>query len=317
MKTFQFKKYTAPVLLLGLLFFSCSKNDTGKPAGDSSHMSPDVRVVATVNGDPITLAEFLERFSRAGFKLDNGVESAVRVDFLNRLIERKMLLREAQRKRIKVSLPEINKKIDAFRSEQGKDVKETLAGLGVDYEKWKADIWENLMIEKLLAREIDRHVSVPAAEVRKYYQSNLAEFEKPEQARARQIVVPTEAEAQKVLELLRNQPDFAKVAREKSTAPEAANGGDLGYFAKGEMPAEFNVVFDLSRGGTSGVVKSPYGYHIFRLEDKRPAGRRGIEEVWKDIEGRLRREKQEKKFKQWMKEVRSRTKFEVNYRALE
>jgi peptidyl-prolyl cis-trans isomerase C len=305
------------VLLLGLLFFSCGKNDTGKPAGDASRVSPDVRVVATVNGDPITLAEFLERFSRAGFKLDNEVESVVKVDFLNRLIERKMLLREAQRKRIKVSLPEINKKIESFRSEQGKDVKEVLAGLGIDYEKWKADIWENLMIEKLLSREIDRHVSVSAAEIRKYYQSNLAEFEKPEQVRARQIVVPTEAEAQKVLELLKGQTDFARVARERSTAPEAANGGDLGYFSKGEMPADFNVVFGLSRGGISGVVKSPYGFHIFKLEEKRPAGRRGLEEVWKDIEGRLRREKQEKKFKQWMKELRSRTKFEVNYRALE
>ncbi len=317
MKISHCRKYTAPVLFLGLLFFSCSKNDQGKPVGDASRVSPDVRVVATVNGDPITLAEFLERFSRAGFKLDNEVESAVKVDFLNRLIERKMLLREAQRKRIKVGLPEINIRIESFRSEQGKDVKEVLAGLGVDYEKWKADIWENLMIEKLLSREIERHISVSVAEIRRYYQSNLADFEKPEQVRARQIVVSTESEARRVLELLGTRTDFAKVAREKSTAPEAANGGDLGYFAMGEMPAEFNVVFGLSRGGISGVVKSPYGFHIFKLEDKRPAGRRSLEEVWKDIEGRLRREKQEKKFTQWMKELRSRTKFEVNYRALE
>src|SRR3989304_9621980 len=238
MKISPFKKHTAPVLLLGLLFFSCGKNDTGKPAGDEAGVSPDVRVVATVNGDPITLAEFLERFVRAGLKLDSDVESSVKVDFLNRLIERKMLLREAQRKRIKVSLQEINSKIESFRSEQGKDVKEVLAGLGVDYEKWKADIWENLMVEKLLSREVDRHVSISAPEVRRYYQAHAGEFEKPEQEGARQMVVSTEAEAKKVLELLKVQPDFAKVAREKSTAPEAASGGDLGYFAKGEMPAD-------------------------------------------------------------------------------
>jgi len=173
------------------------------------------------------------------------------------------------------------------------------------------------MIEKLLSREVDRHVSISAPEVRRYYQAHAGEFEKPEQVRARQIVVSTEAEAEKALDLLRNQPDFAKVARERSTAPEAVKGGDLGYFAMGEMPAEFNVVFGLSRGGISGVVKSPYGYHIFKLEDRRPAGKRSIEEVWKDIDDRLRREKQENKFKQWMKELRSRTKFEVNYQALE
>jgi parvulin-like peptidyl-prolyl isomerase len=83
------------------------------------------------------------------------------------------------------------------------------------------------------------------------------------------------------------------------------------------MPADFNVVFGLPRGGISGIVKSPYGFHIFKLEDKRPAGRRSIEEAGKEIESKLRREKQEKRFKQWMKELRSRTKFEVNYQALE
>jgi peptidyl-prolyl cis-trans isomerase C len=311
--------YLAPVLLLGLLFFGCKKKAEENPPQSSpvSTVSAAVRVVATVNGDPITLAEFQERFGRTGIKPEQEAELEIKVEFLNRLIERKMMLVEAQRKRIKVGLPEINKKMEALRAEYGKDIKDLLASQGVDFEKWKSDIWEDIMIERLIASEVNKRVSVAPSEVRRYYQANSQEFEKPEQVRVRQIVVVTEEEARKVEELLRAGTDFAALAREKSTAPEAERGGDLGYFAMGEMPAEFNVVFGLPKGGISGVVKSPYGFHIFKLEDKRRAGKMGLDEVSKGIADKLRREKEDARYKQWLKELRSRTKFEVNYKALE
>jgi parvulin-like peptidyl-prolyl isomerase len=310
--------YLAPVLLLGLLFFSCKKKEEERPKSVvTSQVSPDVRVVATVNGDPITLGEFQERFNRAGIKPEREGEVAVRADFLNGLIERKMLLREAQRRRIKVGLPEINKKIAALAVEHGKDVKDMLASQSIDFEKWKSDIWEDIMIERLISREVNRHIAVPQAEVRRYYQANPQDFEKPEQVRVRQIVVATEDEARKAEELLQAGTDFAVLARERSTAPEAEIGGDLGYFAMGEMPAEFNVVFGLPKNGVSGIVKSPYGFHLFKLEEKRRAGRISFEEASRSIEEKLRREKEDKRYKLWLKELRSRTKFEVNYQALE
>jgi parvulin-like peptidyl-prolyl isomerase len=305
----------APALLLGLFLFSCKKTEETQQA---AAVPPDRRIVATVNGDPITLAEFQERFIRAGFKSDREAGLTVKEEFLNRLIERTMMLREAQRKRIKIGQAEINTRIAAFRTEHGKDVKDELKGLGVEFEKWKSDIWEDLMIERLLAREINKNVAISSAEVRRYYQANPQEFEKPEQVRVRQIVVDSEDEAKKALALVQSpKADFAAVAREKSTAPEASSGGDLGYFAMGDMPAEFNVVFGLPKNGVSGIVKSPYGYHIFKLVEKRQAGKISLEEAFKDISAKLRREKEDKRYKQWLKELRSRTKFEVNYKALE
>ncbi len=244
------------------------------------------------------------------------MEPEVKEELLNRLVERKMLLREAQRRRIKIGLPDINKRIESFRAEQGQEVKEVLAGQGIDFEKWKNDIWEDLMIERLLAREVNRQAAVSGAEVRKYYQDNLQQFERPEQVRVRQIVVSSETEAQQALEQLQANPDFAAVARERSTAPEAELGGDLGYFSRGDMPAEFNIVFTLPKGGVSGVVKSPYGFHIFKLENKRPAGVMGLEEASPAIREKLLQEKQDRRYQQWLKELRSRTKFEVNYQAL-
>lgn len=316
MNVTRLTKYIAPVLFLGLILFSCKKKDEEKPIPEAV-VSSDVRIVATVNGDPITLAEFQERFARAGFRPDQGVALEVKEDFLNRLIERKMMLREAQRRRIKIGRPEINKRIEALRTENGKDVKEVLSEQGIDFEKWKSDIWEDMMVERLLAREVSRHVSVSSSEVKRYYQENPQEFQKPDQVHARQIVVSTEVEAQKVIEVLQSGTDFATVARTKSTAPEAERGGDLGYFAMGDMPKEFNVVFGLSKGEISGIIKSPYGFHIFKLEDKRRAGIISLDEAYKEIAEKLHREKEDRQYKQWLQELRSRTKFEVNYQALE
>jgi parvulin-like peptidyl-prolyl isomerase len=313
----RFTNYIAPALLLGLLFFSCSKKDEEKPQGAAATVSPDNRVVATVNNDPITLAEFQERFGRTGIKPERDAELEIKTEFLNRLIERKMMLDEAQRKRITVGLPEINKRIEALRTEYGKDVKDVLANQGIDFEKWKSDIWEDMMIDRLVAQEVNRRITVSSSDVKRYYQANAPEFEKPDQVRVRQIVVATEQEARKVLDLLRAGTDFSALAREKSTAPEAENNGDLGWFGMGDMPAEFNVVFGLPVGGISGIVKSPYGFHLFKLEAKRRAGRVGLAEVSKNITEKLRQTKEDKQYKQWLSELRSRTKFEVNYQALE
>jgi parvulin-like peptidyl-prolyl isomerase len=311
-------KYLAPVLLLGLLFFSCKKKVEEKSQNSAdAKLSAILRVVATVNGDPITLGEFQERFGRTGIKPEREAELDIKIEFLNRLIERKMMLIEARRKRIKVGPPQLNKKMEALRIEYGKDIKDLLASQGIDFEKWKSDIWEEIMIERLIAREVNRRISVSSSEVRRYYRANSQEFERPERAWVRQIVVATEDEARKVDEQLRAGTDFAALAREKSTAPEAERGGDLGYFAMGEMPAEFNVVFGLPKDGISRIVKSPYGFHIFKLEKKRRAGRMGLKEVSKGIAEKLRREKEDKRYKQWRNELRSRTKFEVNYKALE
>ena len=307
----------APVLLLGLLFVNCTRKEEPKPSTPPPAAAPAIKILATVNGDPITLADFQDRFVRAGLKPEKEAEFQVKEEFLNRLIERKMMLREAQRRRIKVSLQEINTRIQAMRTEPGKDVKETLGGMGIDYEKWKSDIWEDMMIEKLIARDVIRNVRVPASEVRRYYNENPQEFERPEQVRVRQIVVATEVEAQALLDQLQNEKaDFATLARKKSTAPEAEEGGSLGYFAMGDMPGEFNVVFGLPKGGISGVVKSPYGYHIFKLEDKRRAGKIGLEEASRDIAEKLSRQKQDVRYKQWLVELRGRTKFVVNYQGL-
>jgi peptidyl-prolyl cis-trans isomerase C len=83
--------------------------------------------------------------------------------------------------------------------------------------------------------------------------------------------VPTEKEAQAILEELKRGTDFAELARQKSKDPgAAAEGGDLGYFTKDQMVPEFSeVAFKLNKGELSDPIKTQFGWHIIRVEDKR------------------------------------------------
>ena len=91
-----------------------------------------------------------------------------------------------------------------------------------------------------------------------------------EEVHARHILVPTEDEAKAILADLKKGADFATLAKEKSKDPGAADGGDLGYFTKDQMVPEFSAVaFKLDKGQLSDPVKTQFGWHIIKVEDKR------------------------------------------------
>ncbi len=109
------------------------------------------------------------------------------------------------------------------------------------------------------------------AEMKKLYEESVAKTKPEEEVRARHILVKTEKEAQDVIAKLKGGADFEKLAREISTDPSAkTNGGDLEYFTKGQMVAEFSdAAFKLNKGQVSQPVKTQFGWHVIKVEDKR------------------------------------------------
>lgn len=109
------------------------------------------------------------------------------------------------------------------------------------------------------------------AEMKKLYEESVAKTKPEEEVRARHILVKTEKEAQDVIAKLKGGADFEKLAREISTDPSAkTNGGDLEYFTKGQMVAEFSdAAFKLNKGQVSQPVKTQFGFHVIKVEDKR------------------------------------------------
>jgi peptidyl-prolyl cis-trans isomerase C len=146
------------------------------------------------------------------------------------------------------------------------------------YKRRVALIAERMLEEELLKKTIDEKVTDEALQAR--YDKTSGSFPTKEEIRARHILVKTEAEADAIIKELTGGADFAKLAAEKSIGPSKANGGDLNYFSKGQMVPPFEeAAFALAKGEfTRSAVKSPFGWHVIKLEDKRPSKPPSFEE---------------------------------------
>jgi len=140
-----------------------------------------------------------------------------------------------------------------------------------------------------------KHVvdTVTDAEVKARYDKEVAALPKQEEVHARHILVKTEDEAKDVIKQLDAGKNFADLAKEKSTDPNEADGGDLGYFTKGRMVKEFeDAAFALDKGAyTKTPVKTDFGYHVILVEDKRDAAPPAYDQVKDQVRQLVMRDK--------------------------
>ena len=137
-----------------------------------------------------------------------------------------------------------------------------------DFKRRLAFARTKLLMEQYLQAEAK--AAVTEAAMRKIYDEAVGQMSKEPEVRARHILVETEDEAKAVLAELKKGADFAELAKSKSKDPGSSDGGDLGYFTKDQMVPEFSeVAFKLDKGQLSDPVKSQFGWHIIKVEDKR------------------------------------------------
>src|SRR5260370_11317891 len=137
-----------------------------------------------------------------------------------------------------------------------------------DFKKRLAFTRSRLLMDSLLAGEGKTATNDEA--MKKVYEDASKQISGEEEVHARHILVETEDEAKAVAEELKKGADFAELAKKKSKDPGASDGGDLGFFTKDQMVPEFsNVAFTLEPGKISDPVKSQFGWHIIKVEEKR------------------------------------------------
>jgi peptidyl-prolyl cis-trans isomerase C len=140
-----------------------------------------------------------------------------------------------------------------------------------------------LLMETLL--QDTGHAALSDEAEHKVYDDAVKQMAPEEEVRARHILVTSEDEAKAVLAKLKGGADFGALAKEKSKDPGAAEGGDLGYFTKDQMVPEFaEVAFKLNKGQLSEPVKTQFGWHIIKVEDKRTKPTPTFEQVKPQIE---------------------------------
>ncbi len=161
-----------------------------------------------------------------------------------------------------------------------------------DFKAKLAYFRQKLLVETMLNEETKAKVT--DEEKKKLYDAEMKKVTPEEEVRARHILVETEAEAKDIAAKLKGGADFAALAKEKSKDPgSAAEGGDLGFFVKGQMVPEFSeTAFKLKNGETSEPVKTQFGYHIIRTEERRTKPVPTFDQVKGQIEDYLTRKTQ-------------------------
>lgn len=149
------------------------------------------------------------------------------------------------------------------------------------------NIKKQVMVAQYLQDSIEKKISISNKDTKKYFDDNKEVFKKDEQVKARHILVATEKEANEIIEKLNKGESFQSLAREYSMDPGSkVNGGDLGWFAKGQMVKPFETVaFELKAGTyTKAPVQTQYGYHVILVEEKKAPEQVEYKDVSKEIE---------------------------------
>jgi peptidyl-prolyl cis-trans isomerase C len=160
-----------------------------------------------------------------------------------------------------------------------------------DFKQRLAFARNKVLMELLLQSEAKKAVTDEA--MHKVYDEAAKQMGEEQEVHARHILVEKEDEAKAIAAELKNGADFAQLAKQKSKDPGAAEGGDLGYFTKDQMVPEFaEVAFKLEKGQVSDPVKTQFGWHIIKVEDKRKRQLPEFDKVKDQIETFVQRKAQ-------------------------
>lgn len=266
------------------------------------------RVVATVNGVEITESTLQEEIDKLPdyYKTGSIDEKTLRSAILEQLIAKELLLAEAENEGIAVSSAELEAAIANITAEAQvtlEELEQKLEEQNVTIVEFREAIKTQIIINKLIEEQVLAEINVTEEELLSYYETQK---ETLTEVRASHILIcytgalrcesnitKEEAleQATALIERIKAGERFENLAKEYSTDPSAAfNGGDIGWFTKGQMVAEFETAaFSLSEGEmTAEPIETAFGYHIIMVTDKKET----LEDVKDEILGALTLEKQ-------------------------
>jgi parvulin-like peptidyl-prolyl isomerase len=281
--------------------------------------------VAIVNGQIISEEELAQRLHKLleqaelSDKVDEATLAALRKDALEVLIENILIDQLAHQQNIEVTEGELQQRILQVQEEyNGQDIQAIVEEQGELYDDWILAQQEALLLEKVIQIYLGSFLTVTEKDARAHYEEHHELYEHPAQIRASQILTYDKATAREALQALREGIDFAEVAGIYSESADAEQGGDLGFFAPGVMPPEFDkAILSLQIGEISDIIKTPYGYQIFMLTGQRTAQSLDFDEVQSQILTVLRQQKRIAAIDMWIAELQKNAKILLNHERIQ
>ncbi len=290
----------------------------------------DSNAIVIVNGQAVPM----ERFDKNYEMVKNMYESQMGEDILNQkvgeegltlkdqvideiisqIVTEQVIMQDAEKRGIKVEDKEIDETMKNYVEMVGgeESFKGYLTANGIDEKDFKEDVKKMLLASKQ-KEAVLKDIKVSEQEAKKYFEEHKDELGevhakhiliKVEQTDAKQAE-EAKAKAEAILAEVKNGGNFDEIAKTKSEDPgSAAKGGDLGYFGRGQMVKEFeDAAFALKKGEISDLVKSDFGYHIIKVEDKKVE----FKDLKADIENALKEDKYVEEMKKLEKEAKIET----------
>jgi len=288
------------------------------------------QVVAEVNGEKITKAELDKRIEpmkalyKSQFGMDFSKEEAqetlkkLEKGVLEQMVTEKLILQEANKRKIKVDKQEIDRQIDGlvqarFPSRQAFD--EFMKKQGFTLADLQQELKSQLIADKL-AKEViaGAKAEVSDKEAEDYFQAHQDQYNVPELVKARHILVKDKKQAEEILRELKSGGDFVQLAKKYTQDPGSKeSGGDLGYFSRGQMVPPFEkAAFSLQIGEISSIIQTDYGYHIIKVEDHKKEQIFQFEQVREEVKKELAENKKKDAWMKFLEDLRSQGKIKMS-----
>lgn len=320
-------------LLLSLLFLCTPPASAKTIPGDQN------KIVAVVNDEVITQSElhralvpvYLQMQASMGPEDLSRQMDEVKGKVLQQLIDERLMLQEARSPRPvevskgRIGTPPVIEASDEEVEEMLKETREKFASpdefetalqeQGLAVEELRLRFRDQIIIHKLVGREIRSRLSVSPSEVTAYYEAHRKEFITPQAVEVATLLIRPKdnldvsrayEQAKDLHRQLGQGADFYDLAKRFSDGFNPSMGGRIGLLEKGKNRKEIDsVLFDLKAGQISPVIKTPSGFHIFKIESTRPARQAELSEMQNEIQSRLLNEKGADRYQDWLVKLRS------------
>lgn len=290
------------------------------------------KVVAVVNDEIITLTELQEaaqpllrrtQGTRRGEDLQAGQQQ-----ILENLILQRLQLQEARKQGLSASPSEVASALEDLKRQNNiktdEELKAALSRERLTLEQLKKGLEEQIILAKLINKEIRSKVIITEEEIQRYFEENRERFKRAAEVKLRHllIAVPKEASAEKVAEAkkraeealsaVQGGADFAEVAKAYSDGPTAKDGGELGRMKREDLNPELaKAAFELPIGGVSGLIRTPAGFNIIQVEERTADPYMSLAEAKESIRAALFEERSQATMKEWWSALKAKASIEV------
>ncbi|MGH7257098.1 MAG: peptidylprolyl isomerase, partial [Nitrospiraceae bacterium] len=284
------------------------------------------RIVAIVNSDLIMLSDVKrdltteqERLQKRykGTELERRLKSAEYVT-LTKMIERRLQLQAARTKGVEVTDQEVTQAVEELKKQGDKNIVKDASST--------TTVREELLLLRVVDREVRSVVMVVESDMRRYYQEHKERFAYPEEYQLSQIFIrsrgPDEigiamGRGEGILAALKQGESFEDLSLRFSEGPNAARGGRLGLVRQGELlPVIEQALAPLPIGGLTSLIEGADGLHIIRVDDKKPRQFRPFEEVKTEIQTLVFQQKSEDQYQIWMADLKNKAYIDIKFGAV-